>query len=60
MIKGVNKRYPYPKSLATQIVEGALQQYFIQEHFKALTDTKDERHVYAFYKDITTNVLQIK
>lgn len=60
MIKGVNNGYPYPKSLATQIVEGALQQYFIQEHFKALTDTNDEHHVYAFYKDITRNVLQIK
>lgn len=60
MIKDVNTDYAYPKSLANQIVEGALQQYFIQEHFKTLTDNNDEQQVFGFFKDITRNVLQIK
>lgn len=60
MIKEVNNEYAYPKSLASQIVEGALQQYFIQEHFKSLTDHNDDKHVFGFFNDITRNVLQIK
>jgi len=61
MIKAVSEDYEYPKSLATQIVEGALQQHFIQEHFKSLTDNNgDDLNVFGFFKDITKNVLQIK
>lgn len=60
IIKDVDKEYAYPKSLASQIVEGTLQQYFIQEHFKSLTDNKNDQHIYDFFKDITRNVLQIK
>jgi hypothetical protein len=60
MIKQANPDYLYPKSLACQIIEGALQQYFMQRHFRSLADSTDDEKVYSFFKDITINVLKLK
>ena len=60
MISMANPSYAYPKSLASQIIEGATQQQFMQIHFPSLTEQKDDMDVYAFYKDIVVNVLNIK
>ncbi len=59
MIKAVKPDYMFPKSLACQITEGALQQYFMQRHFNALVDGNDSEQVYSFFKDITINVLKL-
>jgi AcrR family transcriptional regulator len=37
MIKEVNTDYPYPESLASTLIEGALHQYFLMDHFSSLT-----------------------
>jgi AcrR family transcriptional regulator len=60
MIKEAKPEYEYPKSLACQIIEGALQQYFMQKHFTTLVDNKDDEQVYKFFKNITTSVLNLK
>lgn len=60
MINDVKPEYEHPKSLACQIVEGALQQYFMQRHFTALVDSTDDQQVYLFFKHITTSVLNLK
>jgi len=60
MIAEVKPEYKYPKSLACQIVEGALQQYFMQRHFTTLVDNTEEEQVYLFFKNITTSVLNLK
>lgn len=60
MINKVDPSYNYPKALACHIVEGALQQYYIQRHFKTLTDHKTENQVYEFYKDMISKVLDPK
>jgi AcrR family transcriptional regulator len=60
MISEAKPDYKYPKSLACQIIEGALQQYFMQKHFTSLVDSTNDEQVYSFFKDITVNVLKIK
>lgn len=41
-IKTVNPTYDYPLSLSSTIVEGALHQHFLKEHFTSLTDCNKE------------------
>lgn len=60
MIAEAKPEYRYPKSLACQIVEGALQQYFMQRHFTSLVDNTEDEQVYLFFKNITTSVLNLK
>jgi AcrR family transcriptional regulator len=60
MITLVSPNYAYPKSLASQIIEGATQQQFMRIHFPTLTEQKNDMDVYAFFKDIVINVLNIK
>lgn len=60
MIEEAKPEYKYPKSLACQIVEGALQQYFMQRHFTTLVDNTEDQQVYLFFKNITTSVLNLK
>ena len=38
MISEVNSKYKYPASLASTLVEGALHQHFLKDHFKSITD----------------------
>ncbi|WP_411029015.1 TetR/AcrR family transcriptional regulator [Spongiimicrobium sp. 3-5] len=42
MINGVNSSYPYPSSLSSTVVEGALHQHFLKEHFASMTDCTDK------------------
>jgi AcrR family transcriptional regulator len=60
MIEEANPEYKFPKSLACQIVEGALQQNFMQKHFTSLVDKTDDEQIYLFFKDITISVLNLK
>lgn len=60
VIVKVKPSYEYPKALACQIVEGALQQYYIQRHFKSLTDYKVDNQVSEFFKDMVIKVLNPK
>ena len=39
IIETVSPSYPYPKSLASTVVETALYQHFLREHFKNSTET---------------------
>ena len=38
MISEVNTNYKYPSSLSSMIIEGALHQHFLKDHFTAITD----------------------
>ena len=42
MIEAVAPHYRHPKTLASTIVETALYQHFLSEHFKNVTDTGAE------------------
>lgn len=40
MILAVKHDFPYPASLSSTVIEGALHQHFLKEHFFSLTDCK--------------------
>ncbi|MGB5370169.1 MAG: TetR/AcrR family transcriptional regulator [Flavobacteriaceae bacterium] len=60
MIVGVDPNYLYPSSLASTIVEGALHQYFLKEHFSSLTDCNDAIGPTQFLTDLVFNALNLK
>ncbi|WP_213520133.1 TetR/AcrR family transcriptional regulator [Nonlabens sp.] len=41
MIEEVNSVYEYPSSLSSMIIQGALHQHFLKDHFAAITDCND-------------------
>lgn len=57
-IIGVNANYKYPASLASNLVEGALHQYFIMDHFPTLTDCNENSSPTDFYKKLIFNALK--
>ncbi|MFL9836230.1 TetR/AcrR family transcriptional regulator [Flavobacterium sp. ST-75] len=57
IIKEVNSSYPYPDSLASTIVEGALHQHFLKQHLTSLTNCSDEISPSDFYLDLINKVL---
>lgn len=42
LIKEISPEYKYPKSLASTLVEAALYQHFLRDHFHSITDCGDE------------------
>ncbi|RSK40272.1 TetR/AcrR family transcriptional regulator [Mangrovimonas spongiae] len=53
-----NNTYKYPLSLANTVINGALNQYFFQEHFKTITNCNDTYSVTKFYTNLTLNTLK--
>ncbi len=52
IIHEVNPDYTYSKSLASSIVEGALHQHFLKQHFKTITNFKETDDISVFYIDL--------
>ena len=51
--------YKYSHMLVSTAIEGAHQQYYFAEHLPALTDiSKDENHIFEFYKQLIFNTLK--
>ncbi|WP_417368205.1 TetR/AcrR family transcriptional regulator [Flavobacterium beibuense] len=57
IIKEVNSSYPYPDSLASTIVEGALHQHFLKQHLTSITNCSDDVSPSDFYLDLINKVL---
>ena len=57
MIVNVNPNYEFPSSLASTIVEGALHQHFLKEHFSSITNCDTEVTPTKFFQNLTQNVL---
>ena len=60
MIKEVNGDYPYPASLASTLIEGALHQYFLIDHFSSLTSCDVKTTPTEYFKHLAFNTLNIK
>ena len=60
LISEINPDYPYPKSLASSIIEGALHQYFLQDHLKTITNCNEQISPNDFYLDLITSILKKK
>jgi AcrR family transcriptional regulator len=52
LIMNINQDYLYASSLASTIVEGALHQHFLREHFKSITDCNDSVTPTDFFTDL--------
>ncbi|KIM09701.1 MAG: TetR family transcriptional regulator [Sulfurovum sp. FS06-10] len=53
----VNPKYLYAKSLASNIVEGALHQHFLKNHLKTITTLSEKECATDFYTDMAKKIL---
>lgn len=58
MIQNVNPNYPFSKSLASSIVEGALHQHFLKNHLKTITNCDENNSPTNFYINLVENTLK--
>ena len=59
MIIKINPEYRFASSLASTIVEGALHQQFLRDHFKSITDCDDTVTATDFFTDLVTKAITI-
>lgn len=57
LIIAVNPEYPFAKSLASNIIEGALHQHFLTDHLNTITDCNDSARTTDFYQNLVEKVL---
>ncbi|WP_298896258.1 TetR/AcrR family transcriptional regulator [uncultured Psychroserpens sp.] len=57
MMIGVNKDYKFPHSLASTVLEGALHQHFLKDHFKSLTDCDHKIQPSDYFTHLVFNAL---
>lgn len=57
IIQEVNPSYKYARTLATTIVEGALHQQFVKQHFKTITDFNHTDNISEFYIDLAKKTI---
>lgn len=58
LIIEVNPDYPFPCSLSSTILEGALHQYFLKDHLTTITDCKKDVTPTDFIIDMVLRVLK--
>ncbi len=58
MILKINPQYQYASSMASTIVEGALHQHYLKDHFSSITDCDDKVTPTNFFTDLTMNILK--
>jgi hypothetical protein len=58
MITDAKPNYPFARSLASSIVEGALHQHFLKDHLKTITDCSEQQSPAAFYKNLVEQILK--
>lgn len=52
-----NNSYQHPLTLASTVMEGALHQQYIKQHFKSLTNCDDSISPTSFFLNLTLNTL---
>ena len=57
MIIEVNPEYKFPHSLSSTVLEGALHQHFLKDHFKSLTDCDQTVQPSDYFKHLVFNAL---
>jgi len=58
MILVLKPDYSYASSLASTIVESALHQHFLKEHFQSITNCSDKVSPYHFINHLTLSILR--
>lgn len=57
IIMDYKPNYAYPSSLASTIIDGALHQYYLKDHFSSMTDCSKKTTPTDFFTDLTINAL---
>ncbi len=58
MILNINNDYKYASCLASTIVDGALHQHFLKDHFKSITDCNEEVTPTDYFIELTINAIR--
>jgi AcrR family transcriptional regulator len=58
MIIDVNPNYTYAKSLASSVVQGALHQHFLRDHFKTITNAAETNCISESYINLIKNTIK--
>ncbi|WP_103864768.1 TetR/AcrR family transcriptional regulator [Aquimarina sp. I32.4] len=58
MIKDVDNVYAYPSSLSSTIIEGAMHQHFLADHFPSLTDCNKKVTPTEYFIDLVFNSIK--
>lgn len=58
MMIEVNAEYKFPHSLASTVLEGALHQHFLKDHFQSLTDCNTEIQPSDYFNHLVCNALK--
>ena len=58
MILEAHPTYPFAKSLASSIIEGALHQHFLKNHLKTITDCNETQSPTQFYQHLIEQILK--
>ncbi|MDT0689022.1 TetR/AcrR family transcriptional regulator [Salegentibacter sp. F188] len=59
IILSVDRNYPFPSSLASTILEGALHQHFLKEHFSSLTECNDKIRPSEYFIHLVSSTLNL-
>ena len=59
MVQNIRPEYPYPASMASTIMEAALHQHFLKDHFPSITDCKSDVSPTKFLTDLVFRSLNI-
>jgi len=57
MITNFNPKYEYPYSLASTVLEGALHQFFLKDHFPSLTNCHEPKTPTDYFTQMVLNSL---
>ncbi len=60
MIQTLDADYKYPFSLSSSILEGALHQFFLMDHFPTITDCNSPEAPSKYYVDLVFRILNRK
>lgn len=58
MILQINPKYKFAASLASTVLEGALHQHFLKDHFKSITDCNKSVTPTLFFKDLVFKTIK--
>ena len=60
IIVTIDSDYKYPLTLASTVVDGAMHQHFLKDHFRSITECNATVQPTDFFKDLVFNTLKIK
>lgn len=58
IVKEVNPEYLYAESLVSTIIEGALHQHFLKDHFKSITNCNEQITPCDFFLHLVSNIIK--